>query len=155
MLSKILLLYPFVKKVWTNIYKFLIHPLLTKPLLGLFWSHIIMQQYSQHLHNDRGCVDIDLYYFAVGTEAESSPFSSHETHQNNWQYPIILWSVYRRSDELPENESVIRKPWVWITDVMPAGQNVDKIGQCNWQSSEAMETGNCFHSLDLKCHIKI
>lgn len=49
-----------------------------------------MQAYMQHPYNDQSCVDIDLCYFAGGTEAESTSSSSHVMHQNNWQCPIIL-----------------------------------------------------------------
>lgn len=121
-----LLSHPSNMKIWSNIHKFRTPPP-PPPLssfLCVFWTVTVMQEYTQHLHNDHSCVHIDSHYFAEGTEAESTSSSSHVMHQNNWQYPIILWSVYRRSDELPENESVIRKPPVWITDVTLAGQNV-------------------------------
>lgn len=78
--------------------------------------------------------DIDWGHIMERTGADSPPSSSHAMHQNNWQHPIIPWSVYRRSDGPPGNKSAIRKPAVWITDVMPAGHRVDEIGQ--WQPSK-------------------
>lgn len=84
----------------------------------------------ENFKNEQFCVAaIDWGHITERTGADSPPSSSHAMHQNNWQYPIILWSVYRRSDGPPENKSAIRKPGVWITDVMPAGHRVDKIGQ--------------------------
>lgn len=126
--------------------------LIQKLFLGLFGKQVIWTL-TGFFKNNQSFVYIDFCSTTEGTEADSPFSSSHAMHQNNWQYPIILWSVYRRSDGPPENKSVIRKPRVWITDVMPAGHNGDKIGQR--ENGEKRKMGSCFSLFYIKCHIGI
>ena len=131
-------------------------PLLLNTVLGVCWTRIVMQEHTRHLHNDPSCVDIDLCYLTGGTEAESSSSSSHAMHQNNWQCPIILWSVYRRSDERHENESVIRKPRVWIADVSLAGQTVlINQGRTAANITKMRHLFSYFKKNKIKCNVKI
>lgn len=151
-LLKTFLLCPFYVKVWGRTYEFLRPPPDTKTLSPSVWKTGYLNPH-RIFKNNQSFVYIDFCSITEGTEADSPSSSSHAMHQNNWQYPIILWSVYRRSDGPPENKSVIRKPRVWITDVMPAGHNGDKIGQ--GENGEKRKMGSCFPLFYIKYHIGI